>query len=253
LSLLDLSRSEFGHPIEVSMDLVVSLNGYDSLGDDTLKNRLMSQSVATHVWFFEVGSSSYHRLLSEEERSRLSTHKVGEDHESYIFSHGLLRALLGYYLGLDPRSVPINYGSSGKPSVSRPEELDVNFSLSHSKRVVMYAFSKQRVGVDVEMMRDDVDFDNIASNLLSLSDSDRFKSLPQSEKITLFYKMWTTRESCYKAVGGKLEDLRIKLDDSLNPAPVIGGRTPRLHVSFLKVFEDYLGALTTHNHGRIRA
>ena len=247
MSIIDLCHAEPGSPIEVSEELVVTINGYSSLDDSILKNKLTSQSVATHVWFFEVGSSSYLPLLSEEERSRLSYYKFGEDRESYLFSHGLLRVLLGYYLGLDPRFVPINIGSSGQLSVSHLEGLGVNISLSHSERAVMYAFSRQRVGVDVERMRGDVDFDNVASNLLIVGDANRFIHLPQLEKMTLFYKLWTARESGYKAIGGKLTDFQIKIDDSMNPDLSIGGWTSRSRVHFFKVFDDYLGALAVTN------
>ena len=249
MSLIDLCRLEPGSPIEVSEDLVVTLNGYSSLDNSVLKNRLASQSFGAHVWFFEGGSSSYLPLLSEEERSRHSYYKFSEDRESYLFSHGLLRVLLGYYLSLDPRLVPINYESGGRPYVPSVEGLGVNISLSHSGRAVMYAFSKQRVGADVERIRGDVDFDNVASNILTAGDANRFNHLPQLEKMTLFYKMWTARESSYKAVGGKLADFKVKLDDSLNPDISIGEWTPRLRVHFFKVFDDYLGALTVTDHG----
>ncbi|MCX6654135.1 MAG: 4'-phosphopantetheinyl transferase superfamily protein [Candidatus Bathyarchaeota archaeon] len=247
MSLLDLCRVESGSPIEVVEDFVVMLNGYSCLEDVVLRKRLVSQSVATHVWFFEVCSSTYLPLLSEEEKSRLSYYKFGEDSESYLFSHGLLRVLLGYYLGLDPRFVPINYGLNGRPTVSHREGFGVNISLSHSKRLVMYAFSKQRIGVDVERMRSDVDFDNVASNLLIGNDTDRFNHIPQLEKMALFYKMWTARESSYKVVGGKLSDFQIKLDGSFSPELSIGGWTPKLRVHFFKVFDDYIGALTVYN------
>lgn len=204
----------------------------------------MSRSVGTHVWFFEVGSSSYSGLLSEEERRRLSSLRYGEDRESYLFSHGLLRVLLGYYLGLDPRSVTISHETGGRPFVSHGEGDRVEFSASHSKRAVMYAFSKKRVGVDVEMLRGNVDFDGVALSLLTADDAKRFSGLPPSEKADLFYKVWTARESSFKAVGGKLADFQVRLDESLNPDVRVRGCAPGVSVHFLKVFHDYLGALT---------
>ena len=223
---------------------MVTLNGYGCLDDGVLRNRLVSRSVGVHVWFFEVGSSSYSKLLSEEERSRLRSFKFGEDRESYLFSHGLLRVLLGYYLGLDPHSVTISHEAGGRPFVSYGDGFGVDFSVSHSKRAAVYAFSKRRVGVDVEMLRSDVDFDGVALSLLAPDDAKRFSDLPRSEKTILFYKMWTARESSFKTVGGKLADFQVRLDESLNPDVRVGGCTPGLRVHFFKVFDDYLGALT---------
>jgi len=244
LSIIDLSCVEPGSPIEVSDDVIILLNSYSGIDNSVLKNRFMSQIVEAHVWFFEVNSSSYYHLLSEEERRRLYSFKFGEDRESYLFRHGLLRVLLGYYLGLDPRSVTISHEANSRPFLSSSYGLGVNFSVSHSKRAVMYAFSKKRVGVDVERLRGDVDFDGVALNLLAADDAKRFSDLPHSEKMTLFYKMWTARESSYKAVGGELADFRIKLDESLNLGVDIGGMASRNRVHFFKVFDDYLGALT---------
>ncbi|HUV06301.1 MAG TPA: 4'-phosphopantetheinyl transferase, partial [Spirochaetia bacterium] len=66
----------------------------------------------------DVSAESALSLLSEEERERAADFVFERDRVRYIFSHGFLRQVLGLYLGIDPQSIPFQFGSNGRPEIS---------------------------------------------------------------------------------------------------------------------------------------
>ena len=90
-------------------------------------------------------------LLSEEELARYSRLATSELKLEFVVSHGVLRELLGAYLGTDPRYITFALGQFGKPRVVTPEMRVIEFNVSHSYGVVALAFSREHtLGIDIE-------------------------------------------------------------------------------------------------------
>lgn len=141
--------------------------------------------------------------LDGSERERAARFRFDRDRRLFVTSHVLLRQILGRYLGIAPRKVTLDEGLHGKPFVQAQGSAgDVKFSMSHAKDIALYAVaSGLEVGVDVEYMREDVDFDGVASRFFSPAEAEAVRSASGEHKIRTFFACWTRKEAVVKATG----------------------------------------------------
>ncbi len=89
------------------------------------------------------------------------------------------------------------YDENGKPYLS--EYPEVHVSLSHSGEAVMCAVSDGEVGCDIERLGDaDI---SLAARFFHPAEQARLAAAPKAEKRTLFYRIWTAKESFAKCTG----------------------------------------------------
>ncbi len=102
-------------------------------------------------------------------------------------------------VGISEREIRI--GSGGKPYLTNSA---IFFNLSHSGERVMCAVSDMEVGCDVQKIGE-VNF-KIADRFFSPSERRLLNSIEdKNEKIKMFYRLWTLKESYIKAVGTGLK------------------------------------------------
>ncbi|QIZ73438.1 4'-phosphopantetheinyl transferase family protein [Oxynema aestuarii] len=188
---------------------------------------ILSQN-EVHVWraSLDCGDETLDRLgslLSEDEWQRARRFYFDRDRRHFIAARGLLRTLLARYLGWDPSLLAFGYTDKGKPSLvtTSPGGL-LQFNLSHSYGRVLYALTLGReVGVDLEYLRL-VKVDALAQRFFSDREAAAIAEEPETEKQTLFFKLWTAKEAYLKATGEGLAGLsRVELE-------VTGDRQVRL-------------------------
>lgn len=144
------------------------------------------------------------RTLSPTEQARASRFHFDQDRQRFQMARGVLRILLGQYLGLAPEQVEFEYGPYGKPSVAGAE---LQFNLSHSQGLAVYAFSLDRpLGVDVEYLRPVPQLLRIAQRYFSPSEQTQLQALSEAEQIEGFFQYWTCKEAYLKAQGTGLAD-----------------------------------------------
>jgi 4'-phosphopantetheinyl transferase len=161
-----------------------------------------------HVWLagldqLEDSLSHLSELLSEDEVARAQSYYLGRDRNRYIGRHGLLRKILSLYLDVSPGEIHFNYGALGKPYLS--QELrrgDIQFSLSHSDGLAIYAFTRRRrIGIDLEVIRELPDIDHIAECFFSPEETDHLRKLPPNLQLQGFLQWWACKEAYLKATG----------------------------------------------------
>ncbi len=169
---------------------------------------------AVHVWHTSL-SVPARRLdllratLSHEEIERARRFRFALHRDRFIVSRGLLRVLLGRYLDLPPRQVPVIHTLRGKPALAAPMP-DLSFNLAHSGDTVLYAFTRGRaIGVDVERIRSGLSTDRIAARFFSAREAAELRALPPEERQKAFFRCWTRKEAILKAIG---QGLAIGLD-----------------------------------------
>jgi 4'-phosphopantetheinyl transferase len=186
----------------------------DSVGTSTLP---APEERDVHVWhaladpaILEI--SRLQQLLSEEENIRAARFRFEKNRNEFVVSRGMLRLLLGLYLGVSPRNVCFAYSLHGKPSMAVPRgELALSFNLSHSDGIVVCAFTReQQVGVDVEKVRQDFNVGEVAERFFSVAERDALRSLRAHEQHEAFFRCWTRKEAYIKARG---EGLSLPLHD----------------------------------------
>ncbi|MEW5989008.1 MAG: 4'-phosphopantetheinyl transferase superfamily protein [Chloroflexota bacterium] len=161
-----------------------------------------------HVWqvSLEQPDVTVQRLvqtLSDDEWSKAQRFYFERDRRRYVIGRGVLRAILGRYLGLAPETIRFTYGDRGKPALAIDLNGDfLHFNLSHSGEMALYAFARgQELGVDIEVIRPLDDAEPIARRFFSAREVADFLSVPVDQRPPAFFNCWTRKEAYIKAVG----------------------------------------------------
>ena len=217
-----------------------------------------------HVWRASLKQpvsvvQNLQQVLMTEEVTRARRFYFEKDSHHFIVARGLLRTILGRYIDRDPRHLRFCYNSYGKPSLDFPsKESELNFNLSRSYELVLYVFTYFRqVGIDVEYLRSDVDFEQLAKHTFSPYEYAMFHALPEAMKRESFFNQWTCKEAYIKAKGKGLSIPLDQFDISLSsdePVMLLHSRedsqeTTRWSLRTLAPAPGYAGALAVGGNG----
>jgi 4'-phosphopantetheinyl transferase len=170
---------------------------------------------AVHVWSVAAETQSavvdrLELLLNGEERARAGQFRFEQDRKQFVLTRGLLRKLLALYLERDAAGLEFVYSEHGKPSLQNSPN-DVRFNLSHSAGRSLFAFTRgHEVGVDIEFMRSDIEFERLSDMFFSETERNTLRSLEADTRREAFYRCWTCKEAYIKARG---EGLSLPLED----------------------------------------
>ncbi len=161
-----------------------------------------------HVWRVDLEASSAvvqrcEAVLSPAERTRAQRYVFERDRRRWTIARAALRHLLSRYLNTEPTQFEFALNEFGKPSLTTPyKEMNIEFNLSHSAEIALYAFTRNRlVGIDVEYMRTDLDYDGMARHSFSVQEQHILSHLVGEEKRRAFFRGWTCKEAYAKALG----------------------------------------------------
>ena len=157
-----------------------------------------------HVWrapLAETDVPALGQVLSPDEWIRAERFHFALDRARFISGRGLLRTILGRYLDLSPRDLRFTHGPHGKPELAGVCS-SLQFNLSHSDDLMLLAVTHARaVGIDLEMMRDNVPFQTLADYYFEPEDAWDLRLLPPDQRAWKFYDLWTSAEARLKATG----------------------------------------------------
>jgi len=168
-----------------------------------------------HVWQARVDADSLRECellgaLSSDERARSYRFHFRKDRDLYLVGRSMMRALLGGYVGCQPSEVPLCYSAHGKPGLSPDVQTDLQFNLSHSRELALFAVTRgSPIGVDVEFVQPTVMNERVAEEFFSSYEVAALRALPAELKSQGFFNCWTRKEAFIKAKG---EGLSMKLD-----------------------------------------
>lgn len=177
----------------------------------------------------------------------------------FFAGRGLLREMLAGYLREEPSRVELVEGEFGKPCLGGHWQT-IEFNVSHAGNYLLAIFtSGNRVGVDLELVRQDIPFVGIAERYFSRRERDELFSLPPEQQLAAFYRCWTRKEAYLKATGSGFSRPSTEFDVSLlpgEPAALIEhrgkpGKTGKWRMADIEVPEGYCAALTVEatSHG----
>jgi 4'-phosphopantetheinyl transferase len=186
-----------------------------------------------HIWIGELDQpvSEFNRFLqtiSLDERMRAGWFHFQEKANRYIIRHGMLRMILGRYMGVKASALRFHHGKHGKPAMSEIiGKENIRFNLSHSEEVAIFAFARnQEIGVDIEHIRDIPEMEQIVKRFFSARDQIFYSALPRDKRREAFFHYWTSKEAFIKALGEGLSRSLEKIDVTLVP-----GEGNDLHIS----------------------
>jgi 4'-phosphopantetheinyl transferase len=211
-----------------------------------------------HVWreSLDVGPDQNKRLLgilSPDELERAGRLRFERDQKYFIAARGILRIILGHYLGEDPHKIRFEYTSNGKPVLAITPDYDkLCFNLSHSCGLALYALTRDRnIGIDIEHVRDDVAYREIARKFFSRGEINSLESFQKEKRNEVFFRYWTRKEALLKAIGEGISspmkhfDVSIMNGDALSPIIFPGEKIehPRWYVRDLFPYRGYAAAI----------
>lgn len=175
-----------------------------------------------HVWCADLdqaGSSVQEltAILSEDEQIRAEKFRFAQHRHRFIAARGILRKVLGFYLGIQPSELQFIYSSRGKPALTKTcNAKKLSFNLSHSQGLALYGITYDaNIGVDLEYIRPMSDVEKIVGRFFADNESNLFQKIPDHEKLVAFFNAWTGKEAYLKATGeglaGHLDQIEVSL------------------------------------------
>jgi 4'-phosphopantetheinyl transferase len=160
----------------------------------------------THVYTAPLGDPTpLLSHLTDDERERAQRLRLARVRDQFVAARGQLRTLLASYLCMQPRTIPFLYADAGKPYL--PEDMQLQFNLSHTDGLAVMAIARSRVGVDVERERHIPDAEGLVARFFSRRECDEFRALPPHERQPAFLRAWTRKEAVLKAIGRGVQSL----------------------------------------------
>ena len=146
------------------------------------------------------------QTLAADELARVRRFRFQHDRDRFIVARGVLRSVLGWYLGMAPGQVRFCYGPQGKPYLAGDYGNEtLCFNLTHSGDLALLAVTRGReVGVDVEEVKPHFDWAPLADQLSCPEEVAALRSLPGAHQVEAFFACWTRKEAYLKGKGDGL-------------------------------------------------
>lgn len=145
----------------------------------------------------------YLPFLSQPERERAQRFRFERHRVEFVVARSLLRMSLGRELGCHAGELEIDYGPFGKPFlVATGSHNSIEFNLSHSNGRILMAWGYSMcIGVDVEEVRGNADFFEIAKRYFGRDEQQLLEKSPVIDRSDVFFGLWTAKEAYSKALG----------------------------------------------------
>jgi 4'-phosphopantetheinyl transferase len=173
---------------------------WNELSDFSLKDTidLWRISISDHL----NSLAFFHTLLSQEELERVNRYHQKKDKDRFSIGKGMLRIILGNYLGSTPKEIMFKKGVNNKPFVDFPGNLQ--FNVSYSSNWIVLAVSSDPVGLDIEFINEDFSYQLMLENCFTKEEIGAIDSF--SKPLHAFFKFWTRKEALLKATSWGLYD-----------------------------------------------
>ena len=169
-----------------------------------------------HVWRASLcgGWERDWNILSQDEKARAERFQFERDKRRFVLCRATLRRLLAEYAGVAADDAPLVYGPFGKPSL--PASYGLEFNLSHSLDLGIFAFARHAVGVDIEANRPVRYALKVAESFFAPSEIAQLHLAGPQELDAAFLRCWTRKEAYVKGFGDglslPLESFAVGLD-----------------------------------------
>jgi len=152
-------------------------------------------------------------LLADQEKKRARRFVFPQHHDRFIIVHGVLRNLLGRYLNQNSKDIIFIDNKYGKPEVLNSS---IYFNISHSHEMALFAFAGIPVGVDIEYLKENVEYEELADRFFSAAEREQLTNIPTTLYKQAFFNCWTRKEAFIKAIGEGLSFSLNQFDVEVN-------------------------------------
>jgi 4'-phosphopantetheinyl transferase len=165
-----------------------------------------------HLWLADPGRfqdpsllERWEATLSAAERRRRARFVFPRHRHDFLVSHGLTRATLSRYDGVDPAAWAFSHNEYGRPEVANKDARWLRFNLSHTEGLCVVAVTRELdIGVDVEEMHGKTPSIEIAERFFAPIEVENLRALSPRHRPDRFFSYWTLKEAYIKARGAGL-------------------------------------------------
>jgi 4'-phosphopantetheinyl transferase len=173
--------------------------------------QLQLTATSLHLWQAPLDTltenlSQFWESLNPEEQARAKRFAIETHRRRFIVARGMLRYLLERYTNIPAPQILLTYGAKGKPQYPGLE-----FNLSHSQGIGLYAFAKLPlgpVGVDLEYLRPVSYLTQLSQRYFSARELTNLVGGTSEQQIQQFFRLWTSKEAYLKATGEGISQLQ---------------------------------------------
>lgn len=140
------------------------------------------------------GMNKIEKYLTVDEKIKRGKYFYKINKKCYVISHGTVNYIYSKWLRLGVEDLPFNKGIFLKPHIEN--EYQIQYNITHSKDLLVIGLSKYSIGVDVEYIDRNIDYEDIVSMCFHKKE----KELIQKD-LNLFYRVWVMKESYLKLIG----------------------------------------------------
>lgn len=157
-----------------------------------------------HLWRVNLDRTrqEYPQLLAaldDKEKERAARFIAPVAKNNFMVARAVLRKLLAKYLKANASEIKFEQNRYGKLYIAGSR---VQFNLSHSYGMAVFIFAlDMAVGVDLELIRDNYEFMEIAQRFFSKNEYQQLSLLPTVQKRQAFFNCWARKEAFVKALG----------------------------------------------------
>ena len=155
--------------------------------------------------------------MSEDKQCRVDRFCFMEDKKRTVVGEMLARKAISEWCNVTPESIIFGIKEHGKPYA---KDLTVEFNISHSGNIVVCAVNGKQIGIDIEQIRP-IDI-TVAKRICTDEEllylfahipiEEYFIYTIDSEILTRFFELWTTKEAYGKCMGNGLEKIKVKIN-----------------------------------------
>ncbi|MDO8953597.1 MAG: 4'-phosphopantetheinyl transferase superfamily protein [Gammaproteobacteria bacterium] len=148
-------------------------------------------AVANHYW----------EILSSEEQARANQFRFAKHRSHFIMARGILRHILAGQTGIQPKAIEFRYLEYGKPELLQNTSPALQFNVSHSDAMALYALTLEHsIGVDIEMIKPCNELE-LAKRFFAQDEYKALHALSAKDRTNAFFQIWTLKEAFIKALG----------------------------------------------------
>ena len=144
-------------------------------------------------------------VLDPDERRRADAIQDQRRHAEFVVAHGALRLVLAELLDVPAASIGWRRGPHGKPELAVPDAA-LRCNLSHSDGLAAFAVTGSlSVGIDVQRRCGAAAATGLAARYYSVDEAEYVAAAATGdERASRFTGLWSRKEACVKATGGRL-------------------------------------------------
>ncbi|MCC2638099.1 MAG: 4-phosphopantetheinyl transferase [Moraxellaceae bacterium] len=152
-------------------------------------------------------------VMDREEMARL---RLPSRQRSFVLSRLLLRHLLTTYAGIPPEAQCFTRAASGRLLLAGSGPWEI--SLSHGGGLVAVMVASAPCGVDIERQRA-TRITRVAERYFAPAEAEWLRTRDNATAERDFFRLWTLKEACVKALGQGLADNMARLAFTLATSP----------------------------------